>query len=116
MRIALDAVKILKTTKIDDMTFAQFEKALGVLMDVINGRWKQEVKRQEEPTVLRNVSESVVDGEEDNNEENPFKDKVYSPLELKVFATKALGGVKTANDMFESLMERMDKSKTNLIY
>lgn len=114
MRICLDAVKTLKIGKAqNEIEYSQYVKAFSELMNVINGNWKDY-----EPNYnnMKAVSEGVDEGcVEEGQEFNPFKNKKYSPKEIAVLAAQALPNNKVASDMFESLLERMDKSKRNLL-
>lgn len=110
MKIGLDVVKSLRIGKpSNDIEYSQYAKAFSVLMDVINGNWKDnEVSYSNN---LKAVSESV-----ENKSFNPFANKKYSPKELEVLASIALPDNKVALDTFDTLTERMNKSKTNLLY
>lgn len=110
MKIGLDLLNTLRIGKpTNDIEFSQYQKAFSVLMDVINGNWKNYNAAYKQN--MANVSESI-----ENKENNPFADKKYTPEELKILAAKALPSDKVRTDMFESLLERMDNSKRNLIY
>jgi hypothetical protein len=107
MRICLDMLNTLRIGKpTNEIEYSQYAKAFGALMDVINGNWKDYDAAYQSQ---RMVAEGVED-------ENPFGDKKYSKEELAVLASKALPDNKVAVDTFDSLLERMDRSKTNLKY
>ena len=107
MRICLDMLNTLRIGKpTNEIEYSQYAKAFGALMDVINGNWKDYDAAYQNQ---RMVAEGVED-------ENPFGDKKYSKEELAVLASKALPDNKVAVDTFDSLLERMDRSKTNLKY
>lgn len=107
MRICLDLLNTLRIGKpTNEIEYSQYAKAFSVLMDVINGNWK-------DYDAAYQTQKMVAEGIEENN---PFANKKYTKQELAVLAAKALPDSKIATDSFDSLLERMDRSKTNLKY
>lgn len=107
MKICLDLLNTLRIGKpTNDIEYSQYQKAFSVLMDVINGNWKDYDAAYQNQRV---VAEGV-------ENETPFSDKKYSKGELAILASKALPDNKMTVDMFETLMERMDNSKRKLKY
>ena len=103
MNIALDSVGLLrnKGKMTNKMEFAQYSVAFQKLYKVISGQYKEEMAG-----VRSEVAEGI--------NQSPWKK--YSDEELLALAEKNMPTEELNENIFDSWMDRMDNSKTNLKY
>jgi len=115
-KIALDLVQTIhRGTPSNEIEYNQCVNAVMNLARVVDGSWKETIKKDKNSTPSTIVSEDI----NNNDVQSNIGFKIYTDDQLKRFAFKMLGLTESRYNTFnefKTLLERMDNSKNNLHY